>query len=78
MSKDNDPGKCPLTKTTILHPKPGFVCPDAGCNSYLVVVLKGSRRGQLKWHHPMECVEEEGTCSMCAVYKVGGVPPVAA
>lgn len=68
MNKDYDPTKCPLYGLVVLDPMPGTRCPGT-CTSYLVLVLKGQKRGKLKWHHPLECMEEKGPCWPCALYQ---------
>lgn len=65
---------CPMCKTALREdPRPGVRCANPQCESYLEVVLsgRGRKKGALRWHHPLECVENHPACDLtgpCAVY----------
>ena len=76
--KDYKLESCPMCKTvhTTDNPRPGVQCPNPSCESYLELVLKGRKKGSLRWHHPIECEEEtEDLCvdvGPCAIYMAIG------
>lgn len=68
-SKDYDLARCPLCKTPVAgEPFPGYHCNGEGCRSFLFVVIRGQKKGDLKWHHPLECEEDGDACLMCNLY----------
>ena len=75
MNKEYDPSKCPQCGEWVpeAHQLPGTAC-QGTCTSYLVVVFKGQKKDQLKWHHPLECEELEPEylpCQHCVIYRPG-------
>ncbi len=65
-NKDYQLDQCAMCKTATRGVlKPGTPCQSKSCDSYLIVALKGRRKGKLEWHHPMVCEEWEPEVQPC-------------
>ena len=58
---------CSMCRTIVVDAVEGTPCPSPACSSFVVAVRSGKRKGQLHWHHPLECEEIPGPCWFCSL-----------